>query len=69
MTTRAFVVKVEQAQMIAQAQQVAAQAQRDFALIVSAVAAGHVPDGAQLAAVDVVTGALTFHVESLPDAS
>lgn len=53
-------VTLAQAQLVAQAEQAKAQAVRDAGLVVSAVSAGLVPDGAQLSHVDTSTGVLTF---------
>jgi hypothetical protein len=55
----------EQAAVVRQAQAKAAQAQREYALIVSALAAGWVPDGAPLVAI--ADDGLVF--EAVPDAA
>lgn len=59
-------VTIAQAQLVAQAEQAKAQALRDAGLVVSAVSAGLVPDGATLTHVDVNTGVLMF--AEAPDA-
>ena len=55
----------EQAALVRAAQAKAAQAQREYAVIVSALAAGHVPDGVPLVAID--DDALVF--EAPPNAA
>ena len=54
-----------QAAVVRQAQAKAAQAQREYALIVSALAAGWVPDGVPLVAIE--DDGLVF--EAVPDAA